>query len=189
MENPVFDRQHVLEYLRYGLMSAVGYIIFVILFLRNNHYENLYLLYIGNAILMAVMAVYMYTLIGRTYEGKRAVSMLIAGHLALVTGIIMSLMFVAVCTLVAFPDFFSAMPSEKILANAPVNMQINKPFSLALIIMINTILVNAGAGSLAVVIFSYAAKYNQTKDEPASVENQVVSGKRDYLSRFKRDTV
>lgn len=174
MKNPLFDAQHIREYLVYGLLATILYTATLIFFLADNTYENLYMPYIGNFLFISVIGLYTYTLIYRKYEGKRSVSMLIAGHLALIAGIIFSLIAVVVCVLAFFPAPFHTVSQQELLPHSPSSMRVTTPAFLMFMLAANTVLVSGGGASLLIVIFSYAAKRNQTKDKPASLHKFVV---------------
>lgn len=173
MKNPLIDRKHIREYMVYGFISAVAYSIFVWLFLRDNKYENFYLLYIGNTALMLIMGIYHYILINRQYEGKRSVAMMIAGSFMLVTAIVMSLIILTLLIVAYHPDVFARVPQDAIVQDAPDNVPANRPTSLLFMIGMNTILVNLAAGSLVSVLFAYAGKRNQVKDQPTPTHNRI----------------
>ena len=170
MKNPVFNRQHLLEYLLYGAIAAVVYMVPVILFLYNNKYENLYYLYIGCALFMATIFYYNYKLLDRKYDKKRAVSMLISGHLAVLAGIAISVILVIIAMLIAFPQLFSSMPSREIISNAHETNQVRRPSELLLMILSTAIIGNFGVGSFISVVVTYAGKRDQTKDKPTNLE-------------------
>jgi len=173
MVNPLFNKKHIFEYLRYGFAAAVFYATFVALFLQNNKYENLYLIYIGNFVFMFIIALYTYTLVSRPYEGKRSVAMLIAGHLASIAGLVLSIGLSAVLISFYFPGWFAELPDEALIQNAPASLQLHNAFSLIFVTGINIVLVSGGGTSLIVVIISYAIKQNQTKDKPVSLEKRI----------------
>ena len=173
MKNPLINSKHIKEYLLYGLICAVVYTFFVVLFLLDNKYENFYLLYIGNFTWMGVMGIYHYQLINRQYEGKRSVSMLIAGGLMLLCGVAMALIMLVVAIVVFHPGVFSSVPADAIVQDAPDTIQVHKPIGLVFMIAMNTVLVNLGAGSLVSVLFAYAGKRNQVKDQPTPTNNRI----------------
>src|SRR6476659_36534 len=90
MKNPTFDRKHINEYLLYGGIAAVLYMIPVMIFLSKSKFETLYYLYLGCALFMPAIFFYSYRLLYHRYDEKRAVSMLIAGLLATLSGVIIA---------------------------------------------------------------------------------------------------
>lgn len=173
MKNPIFNRQHFKEYLAYGLIAAVLYTLSVIYFLSTNDYENFYVLFIGSAAFMFVVFSYAYKLTYRPYDKKRAVSMLIAGSITTLIGVIASVILVIIAFLFFHPRLFSTVPVDHIMENSPDSIQPNKASGLLLMIMAITVMVNAGVGAVISVITAYAGKQDQTEDKPASLETNL----------------
>ena len=177
MKNPTFDRKHIMEYLLYGSIAAVLYMIPVLIFLSDNKFETLYYLYIGCGLFMAAIFFYTYRLLSHRYDEKRAVSMLMAGHLATLTGIIISCILVFVAMLFFFPDLFSRMSSDQIIPGAPAQSRTGHPSELLLMILATATLGNFFVGSFISVIVAYAGKRDQTRDKPAHLETHIPAPK------------
>ncbi|MEO6730944.1 MAG: hypothetical protein ABIN01_06985 [Ferruginibacter sp.] len=169
MAKPVFDKRHVKEYLLFGSSAAVTYMIPVIFFLYNNSYEHLYYLFIGCALFMAVIFYYVYRLLYARYDKKRAVSMLIAGHLATLTGILIASILVVIGMLFFNADLFSTMPTDRFLPGAAPQDQQNKPAYLLLMMLATATIGNFAVGSFISVIVSYAGKRDQTRDKAVDI--------------------
>ena len=173
MQNPIFDRRHKREYLLFGFMAAIAYILPVLWFLYRNRYENLYYLFIGCALFMAVIFSYAYKLIYRPYDKKRAVSMLIAGGIASVVGVIISVILVIIVFLFFFPHLFSVMPADKVMQDSPAQLDQNRPTGLLVMIIATAVLGNFGVGAFISVVTAYAGKRDQRGDKPVSLETEV----------------
>jgi hypothetical protein len=173
MENPVLNRRHVREYFLYGILAAVAYLIPTIYLLVENKYQNLYLLFIGNALFMAVIFYYNFHLVGHPYDGKRAVSMLMAGHLATLVGTIISVVVVTILMFIFFPDLFSAHPANEVLAQSNTEARTPYPSGFLFMVLLDVILGNASVGSFASILTSYVNKRNQTRDKPADIGRQM----------------
>ncbi|SRR5260221_10967846 len=161
MKNPVFNKQHITEYFTYGFIAAVAYIIPVLFFLKHNEYQNFYYLYIGNGLFMVVIFSYAYRLVYHPYDKKRAVTMLIAGNMATLAGIIISLVFDTLSILFFFPGLVSSLPIDKIVEGAPGTIQLKHPGGLLSMIAIDAVIGNGGMGALISVVTAYAGKLNQ----------------------------
>jgi hypothetical protein len=172
-KTPVLDRRHVREYILYGILAAVAYLIPTMYLLFENKYQNLYLLFVGNALFMAVIFYYNYRLIYHPYDGKRAVSMLMAGHLATWIGTILAAVIVTVVMFMFFPDLFSRHPTSEVLEQANVSARTPYPSGFLFMVLLDVILGNASVGSFVSILASYVNKRNQTKDQPADVENRI----------------
>lgn len=169
MQNPIYNKQHVREYLLYGVICALLYCLMVTLFLQANRYENFYYLYIGNALFMATIFYYAFRLLFRPYDRKRAVSMLIAGHFAALTGVVLSAIFIAIAWFFFFPHPEQPRAPGNVLANAAPGTKTSLPGDLLFMLMVNNFVCNSAIGSFISVVTSYAGKINQTRDEPADL--------------------
>lgn len=173
MKNPIFNRQHIREYLGFGLLAALLYIIPVWFFLAQKKYENFYYLYIGTCLFMFTIFFYAIRLVNRPYDRKRAVSMLIAGNLATLAGVAIATLLVIGSFFWFFPGIFSITPTESLIADSPSTIQPERPSGLLFMVLILTIFGNTSVGSFVSVVTAYVGKKNQTIDKPASLDTHV----------------
>src|SRR3954471_11325956 len=103
---PVVNRRHLREFFLYGIIAAIVYLLPTLYLLFANKYQNLYLLFVGNALFMGVIFYYNLYLTRHPYDGKRAISMLAAGHLATLVGTVLSVIVVIISMFIFFPDLF-----------------------------------------------------------------------------------
>lgn len=142
----------------------------VLYFLYQNKYQNMYYLFIGCTFFMAVIFAYNFKLLKRPYDRKRAVSMLLASHLAILAGVLISLLLIVLAFLFFFPNLFSDMHTDRIVENAPAQVEAYKPTGLLAMVMAVNILGNVSVGSFISVVTTYAGKKDQTRDKPAPLE-------------------
>lgn len=170
---PVLNRRHVREYILYGIIAAIAYLIPTAYLLFVNKYQNLYLLFVGNALFMGVIFYYNFYLARRPYDGERAVSMLMAGTLGTVVGTILSAVVVTILMFVLFPDLFSLHPVNQVLAQSNSEAKTPYPSGFLFMVLLDVILGNASVGLFASILTSYVNKKNQTGDKPAEIKNRV----------------
>jgi hypothetical protein len=173
MKNPVFNRRHIREYFSYGFLAALLYIIPVFLFLSHKKYEDFYYIYIGIGLFMFTIFFYALRLVNRPYDSKRAVSMLIAGNLATLAGVLFSSLMVIGSFFFFFPDMFSLTPTDSLIHDAPSTIKPERPSGLLFMMMILTVFANTSVGSFVSVITAYVGKKNQTRDKPASLDKRI----------------
>lgn len=99
--------------------------------------------------------------------------MLLASHLAILAGVIISSILIFVSFLFFFPNLFSDMHTDRIVADAPAQVEADKPSGLMMMVMAVNILGNFSAGSFISVVTTYAGKRDQTKDRPAPLETNI----------------
>jgi len=167
--HPAFSKRHLGEYLLFGAIAAIAYCIPLVLFLNNNSYQNFYYLFIGNGLFMFTILVYGIRLVYMPYDRKRAVSMMMAGNLASLTGVVLSAVFALVLLMFFFPGSEQARPAGTVIPNAPGTSRTIYHFNLFFMILADVVLGNTTAGVFISVITSYVFKLNQTKDKPAQV--------------------
>lgn len=168
MKNPLYDRQHIKEYILYGTIAAIMYMIPVVIFLYNHTYENLYYLYIGCILFMGTIFYYVYRLLYQRYTQKRAVSMLIAGELATMSGVVISCIAIVIAMFITFPNLLSSVPASEVTQDVAA-----QPRRLLLMILATAIIGNFGVGSFIAVVVAYAGKRDQTEDKPAQLETNI----------------
>lgn len=168
MENPVFNRQHAKEYFLYGGAAALLFAAPVWYFLARAEYEQSWVVYGGCILFMFAIMAYSIRLTKRGADRKSAVRMLMAGHLAVLTGILLAVFFSGVLCLVYIPGFMSGHSADGFLQHAPPGLNRNNTGTVFQVFFPAT-LGNLGAGSFISVIISYVLKPNQTKDTPTPV--------------------
>ena len=173
MRNPIFNRKHITEYLSYGALGSVVFMIPVLYFLYHNKYENMYYLFIGCLLFMAVIFFYNYKLLNRPYDKKRAVSMLLASEMAILASVLISSLFIVIAFLFFFPHLFTNMQTDRIVQNAPAQVEAYKPTGLLMMVLAVNVLGNFSTGSFISVVTSYAGKKDQTRDQPAPLEKMI----------------
>lgn len=173
MKTPIFNRKHLTEYIGYGAIAAFLYLTTLFFYLQSNRYENTYYLYVGNGLFLLTIFLYNIKLLYRSYDKRRAVSMLIAGHLTTLAGVTLTVVLSLIMALIYFPALFSEMPADEVLHNAPANSAPHRPSGLLFMVYINAIICNFAAGAFISIMVSYAGKLNQTKDKPAHLDTEI----------------
>ena len=169
MSKPVFDKRHLKEYLLFGSLAAGIYMVPVVIFLSKHNYQSLYYLFMGCAFFMAAIFYYVYRLLYAPYDEKRAVSMLIAGHMATLTGILIASLSVIIAMLLFESNMFAYVPPQQVLAGAAPQDQPGQPGYLLMMMLATAIIGNFATGSFISLIVSYAGKRDQTRDKPVDV--------------------
>lgn len=170
MSSIVFNRRHLKEYLLFGSAGAALYMMPVVFFLSHNSYQHLYYLFMGCLFFMVAIFFYEYKLLYSRYDEKRAVSMLLAGHLATLTGVLMACIFAVIAMFFFSPHLFATVPQQQLLPDAATQDQTGKPVYLLAMILATATLGNFATGSFISIIVSNAGKGNQSKDQPVDAE-------------------
>ena len=92
--------------------------------------------------------------------------MIMAGHMAVLSGIIISVLICLALCFIYIPGFFTGASDSAFLHNARPEMNRHNSGTLLLIFFPGTLL-NFGVGGFISIVTSYALKINQTKDRAA----------------------
>jgi uncharacterized membrane protein len=178
MKNPLYDRQHVLEYLLFGALAAIAFVVFSVIFLINNKYENLYLIYVGNVAFVVVISIYNFMLINRAHEGKSTVRMMIPVHIATLIGIILAVILSLISVYAIFGSLTDLRPNNAVLEGANASAAVSRPAGILIMILIYATVANFAFSSFISVLISYVGKKNQTKDKPAELDREIQMSKK-----------
>jgi len=168
MANILFDRRHLQEYALWGAMAGLGYGIPVFIYLAMANYYYTATLFIGCSLFMFVVLAYTMKLSRRRPEYKSTWAMIFAGHMVVLTGIIVSVLVSLVFCFIFIPGFMSGNSNSNFLRRAPEAVNVHNSSTLMLIAMTAT-LVNFGVGGFISIVTAYAVKMNQTKDRTPSI--------------------
>jgi len=166
MKNSLYNKRHLTEYIKYGFLSALGYIIPVWIFLYFKDYGQLAIIYLGSILFMFVIMAYVIRLSKRRTEYKSSWMMIIAAEFAVLAGIFFSVLFTLLLCFIYIPGFLSGNSSE-ILNNASGLNERNS--SLLILLFICATIENFGTGGLIAILGPYIFKKNQTKDTAATL--------------------
>ena len=171
MRSPLFNRRHIVNYLLYGGCAAIGYALMAAIFITHNQFHYAWWLYVGNTFFMLFIFLYSWKLTTMKQDNLSAMTMLMAGHMATVTGIILAVIFCFGLMAMLVPQVFQRVPDANgALANAPAATGPDRVHGMVFIIFINVTIANFCIGSFISLISSYAIKRNQTRDKPAPLQ-------------------
>ena len=146
-----------MDYSFYGALSGVFFSIFAWFYLYDPEFRQLWMMYIGSGFFMFIIMLYMLKLARQDNKNSRLIT--IAGHFAVIVGIIVS---VGICYFLCFiykPEVFSTSAISG-----------GKPGDSLLHVFVPAILVNFFAGSFVCLLSGLLIKRNlQAKENPASL--------------------
>jgi hypothetical protein len=171
MKNSLYNKRHLKEYLIYGLAASLAYIIPVLVFFFYRDYNRLEIVYLGSVLFMFVIMGYVVKMSKRRPEYKSSWMMIIAAHIAVLVGIVFSVLFTLLLCFIYIPGFLSGNSTE-ILKDVPQAFA-EKNSSLIMLLFICATIENFGVGGFIAILGPYVFKKNQTKDKTAVLENHV----------------
>lgn len=159
----MFKKEYLSSYIKWGIISAMGFCIPMILFIKAADYRSSWWLYVGNAVFLAAIAVYMLAFNKSHAENASTQTMVAAGHIATVIGIIVSCV-VAGIVLALFGG-------GETMADAPAQTGTGDTHGLIFFVFMNATIGNLCGGSFSSLLIPYSARKNQTKDKKSEFVN------------------
>lgn len=177
MTDILFNKKHLKEYAVYGSIAGIFHMLTVWYFLHDSNYHSAPILFIGSIFFMFVIMIYSIKLTRRRPNDRRVWGMLISGQMAVVVGIIVSVICSSILCCFYIPGFINGDGTDDLLINSPSGLNVNNTGTIELIFITATF-ENYGAGAFISSMIAYALKPNQTKDltpkifeEPAKPKN------------------
>ncbi|MEJ7680021.1 MAG: hypothetical protein WKG06_19615 [Segetibacter sp.] len=167
----MFKKLYIPSYLMYGTLAAILFCIPMIIFVSSAKFSNTWWLYVGNVLFLLGIVFFMLAFNKRKGEDTSTQTMVAAGHITTVVGIIISIIVAVIALLMFVPDIFNSGQSDTVLENAPSGTGTGKTHGLVFMMFMNAIIGNLVAGSVPSILLSYTAKRDQTKDRKSEVLN------------------
>jgi hypothetical protein len=161
----MFKRIHWKSYVPFGGIAAMAYCIPVIFFLRDANYTESWLLFVGNFLFLFPVMLSLFQFNKQRKQNASSVSMLAAGHITTITGILISCVLCFVLLLLFVPGLFQPGIPEKVLTHSPANTIHGKTNGLGFMIFADGIFGNMSTGSFITIIYSFSLKGDQTKEK------------------------
>jgi hypothetical protein len=155
----MFKNYPVKSYLAYSVTAAFVYSIATYLFIRNETFNFLWVLYIGNALFGCCIVAFIILYNKKRKENASAGTMIGAGHITTIAGVVIACLITSL--LFFFMPLLSHPVQDGILNNTPPQMGSGTRHEFLLSLLMNTVIGNMAAGSFVSVIISYAAKQDQ----------------------------
>jgi hypothetical protein len=153
---------HWKHYLKYGIIASVCYCCAVSVFCRDATFTETWLLFAGNLAYLIVIALSLFSFNKKRKSDASTVSMLAAGHMTTITGILLSCLFCFIILLVYVPGLLQRSIPGKLLIDEPATMVHGKTNGMFFMIYMSIIIGNFVSGLAASIIVSFTLKRNQT---------------------------
>lgn len=167
----MFKKEYLSSYIKWGIISAIAFCIPMFIFINSAEYKESWWLYLGNALFLVVIAIYMLVFNKDQRENASTQTMMAAGHIATLFGIIISCIVALIALVVLIPDIFSSGLSVDAMGDAPAQTGVGKTHGLVFFVFMNAVIGNFCGGSFSSILIPYSARRNQTKDKKSEVLN------------------
>jgi predicted ABC-type exoprotein transport system permease subunit len=161
----MFKNIHWRQYLPYAIAAAVVYCIPVILYLQRANFTQAWLLYLGNFLFLLAIIFFLFSFNRKRKENAATTSMVAAGHITVVAGIVLACLLSFILLLLFVPGYLHSGTTEKVLSQAPANTVRDKTEGLSFMLFANAIIGNLCVGSASSIIFPFTLKRDQTKEK------------------------
>jgi len=151
------------RYVYFAAVAAIVYCIPVTFFLIQADYVQTWLLYLGNFLFLVVVVQFLFSFNKKRDENAGIITMLTAGGIVTVMGIIFSLFLSFLLILILVPGVFHS-PAGKVLEHAPANTEKGNTNGLVFKVIINAIIGNIATGFFVSTLFPFSLKGDQTKE-------------------------
>jgi membrane protease YdiL (CAAX protease family) len=165
----MFHKQNFKTYFTYALLAAIGFCIPVLFYLRSPEFIDTWLLFLGNALFLVIVSVFVLMFNKKRHENASTQNMNAAGHIVTFVGVVISALLSFILLMMYVPDIFSSGTPDTVVENAPSQTRGGKTDGLVTMLFMNAVIGNFAAGSFAAIILPYTAKRNQTKDKRSEV--------------------
>lgn len=171
MLNSLYDKRHIMEYLQYGTIAGLLYIIPAWIYFLLSDYNSTYIIFSGSILFMFVILFYVWKLANRRTEYKSTWMMIIAAHGAIVVGIIISVLLTLALCFTYIPGFLSGN-SPTIIEDAPSVSGLHNTGTTMILFVCATV-ENFGVAGVIGILGPYVFKKNQTTDKTALLEKHI----------------
>jgi hypothetical protein len=169
----MFKNAHWTRYLAYAITAAVVYSLAVAFFLRDTSYSESWLLYVGNALFMVVIVLFLFSFNRRRGKNAGSMAMLKAGAVTSTLGIIIACLLCFILLSIMVPGLFHSGTPEKVLTGEPVNTVPDKTHGMLFMIFGSAIIGNIATGMFVCIVFPFTLKGDQTKEIVSSDQAEI----------------
>jgi heme/copper-type cytochrome/quinol oxidase subunit 2 len=138
-------------------------------YLRTPEFRDTWLLFMGNALFGAAIAIYILLLNKKNNENASTQNMNGAGHVVSIVGVVLACIISFILLILVVPDLFSSGTSDTVMEDAHTTTAGGKTDGLVFMLYMCAIIGNFAAGSFVSIILPYAAKRNQKKDKHSEI--------------------
>ncbi|HVW63057.1 MAG TPA: hypothetical protein VHC48_23565 [Puia sp.] len=164
---------HWKKYLKYGIIAAILFCIPVFFFLKDITWSQSWLLYLGNALFMVVVAVTLVLFNRQQKSSASSTSLVLAGVIVTVLGIIISCLICILLLSIMIPGLYHSGTPGKVLTGEPVNAVPDRSRGPVYMVLFNATMGNICTGLFICIIFPFTLKSDQTKEKTQQGQSEV----------------
>ena len=154
----MFSKPKILSYLRYAIPAAIVYCIIAGIFLYNDSYNLIYLLYIGNVLFGIVILFFLLNYSKKRTEDFKAKYMVASGHITAVIGILISCVIICILMAIIRPNGYEAVSATTKALKDPAAALQGDTHPLIYIMFADAVFGNIGISSFLSFMLPYTAR-------------------------------
>ena len=147
------------------MIAAILFSIPVFFFLKGISWSQSWLLYLGNALFMVVVAVTLVLFNRQWKSNASSTSMVLAGVIVTVLGIIISCLICVLLLSIMIPGLYHSGTPDKVLTGEPANAVPDSARGPVYMVLFNATMGNICTGIFICIIFPFTLKSDQTKEK------------------------
>ncbi len=155
-------------YIKWALIAAIVYCIPMFFFLRTTEFKEVWLLYLGSAFFMVVIASSLLSLNGRYGGNSTTRTLITSGHVITVMAIVVAFIITLILTFFMVPEIYQKGAGE-IVHGKPDSLD-----SITFIVAVGVVVINFAAGSIPSIILPQTMKQNQTTERGENVSKPLI---------------
>ena len=159
----MFKNIHWRHYLKFAIGAAGAYAIPATIYLLKANYTQSWLLYLGNFLFLLVIIASLVSFNNHRKKDASAVSMVIAGHITTVTGIVLACLLSFILILILVPGYLGT--AKNLMSHVPANTVRDKTHGMSFMLFFNAVVGNMSMGSASSIIFPFSLKRDQTTEK------------------------
>ncbi len=154
----MFTKNQILSYFRYSIVAAILYLICTTIFLSQDSYTQIYLLYIGNVLFAAVIVFFILNFHTKKDEAKGNKTMIAAGLITTIMGTLISCVIIFILLAMMKPSGYEAISHTANELAKPAPALQGNSHALMFVLFMEAVFGNLGAGAFVSVMLPNTAK-------------------------------
>ena len=154
----MFTKNQILSYLKYAIVAAILYLVCVTIFLEQDSYTQIYILYIGNVLFATVMVFFILNYHNKKNEPKGNIKMIAAGLITTIMGTIISCLIIFILLAIIKPSGYEYISHTANELSKPTPSLQGNGHALMFVLFMDAVFGNFGVGSFVSAMLANTAK-------------------------------
>ncbi|HSN10361.1 MAG TPA: hypothetical protein VLS85_15075 [Hanamia sp.] len=157
----MFTKNQILSYLKYAIVAAILYLVCATIFLDQDSYTQIYILYIGNVFFAAVMVFFILNFHNKKDEPKGNIKMIAAGLITTIMGTLISCAIIFILLAILKPSGYAYISHTANELSKPTPSLQGNGHALMFVLFMEAVFGNLGAGAFVSIMLPNTAKISK----------------------------